>query len=267
MIEIAPHTTPSGLTKAQKTLTERISGREFSDLMSGTPRGATAMLRTLLAEIERYEPNSRSSARDLAALIRIHLLSQIDALWWGHARPYHRDSDVFNASDLVDVDKMPVRFRYRRQPTTFGGRAVRAAQRRIAPNRTPHTAGLRFTRTRREVVALIEQLAGEFRTLAPSGTPPLWVNSLTRSVQHQHRLRALGYTATLPSSHCTGYGIDIEMTWYRRYGAHGALQHVLLEHRDAGHVNVIDEGQAWHVCVSPAAVGPLRRDFDARIDG
>jgi hypothetical protein len=29
------------------------------------------------------------------------------------------------------------------------------------------------------------------------------------------------------------------------------LADLLLEHHDAGRLNVIDEGQAWHVCVSP----------------
>ena len=90
---------------------------------------------------------------------------------------------------------------------------------------------------------------------------------MTRSVRHQHRLRALGYAAILPSSHCTGYGIDVEMTWYRRYGAHGVLQRILLEHRDAGRMNVIDEGQAWHVCVSPSVVEVLQKAFAARIGG
>jgi hypothetical protein len=30
---------------------------------------------------------------------------------------------------------------------------------------------------------------------------------------------------------------------------------------------LIDEGQAWHVCVSPGAVDALRRDFDDGLDG
>jgi hypothetical protein len=70
-------------------------------------------------------------------------------------------------------------------------------------------------------------------------------------VEHQRRLRALGYTALLPSSHCVGYAADVEMTWFRRFGAHRALQEVLLDWQRSGDVNVIDEGQAWHVCLRP----------------
>jgi uncharacterized protein DUF5715 len=265
MIEVAAHTGPDGRRKARTILTDRLADAEFTDLLNATPRGAAAALQNLLGEVETYQPNSRSSAADLAALIRIHLLSHIDAHWWGRAAPFANDVDVLGADDLVDVDDLAVGFRYRRQVTTFAGRVARAAERRIMPQRTPRTAGLRFTRTRPEAVALIQQLAGEFRAGAPAGTPPLWVTSLTRSVQHQHRLRALGYAAVLPSSHCTGYGIDIEMTWYRRCGAHVALQRLLLARQDTGDINVIGEGQAWHVCISPAAIDALRADFTARI--
>ena len=114
---------------------------------------------------------------------------------------------------------------------------------------------------------MLNQLATEFAALAPSGTPPLWVTSLVRSLAHQQHLRRLGYAAVLPSSHCAGYAIDIEIAWFRRFDAHRALQGVLLDRQDAGDVNVIDEGQAWHVCVSPAAAPGLRRAFDAGIGG
>ena len=62
----------------------------------------------------------------------------------------------------------------------------------------------------------------------------------------------------LPSAHCVGYAADIEMTWFRQFGADRMLQEVLLERQEAGEVNVIDEGQAWHVCVRPGAGRALR---------
>jgi hypothetical protein len=267
MIELAAHGAPGDASKVTTILTDRLSGREFVDLFSATPDGVEATQRMLIAEAEAFRTNGRSSAADRAALIRIYLLAQIDAVWWGLTRPYATDIDVETASELYRIDALPIEFRYRRQATTLPARAWRAAERRIAPDRTPRTAGLRFTQARSASIELINQLAAEFRALAPVGTPPLWVNSMTRSVRHQHRLRALGYAAILPSSHCTGYGIDVEMTWYRRYGAHGVLQRILLGHRDAGRMNVIDEGQAWHVCVSPSAVDVLQKDFAARIGG
>ncbi len=267
MIELAAHGSPSDARKVTTILTERLAERDFADLFAATPDGVEATQRMVVAEAKAFRENSRSSAADRAALIRIYLLAQIDAIWWGHTRPYATDLDVETAEDLVAIDATPVEFRYRRQANTLPVRAWRAAERRIAPDRRPRTAGLRFTHARPAAVELVNQLAVEFRSLAPRGTPPLWVNSMTRSVRHQHRLRALGYAAILPSSHCTGYGIDIEMNWYRRYGAHGVLQRLLLEHRNAGHMNVIDEGQAWHICVSPNVVSALLDDFALRTGG
>jgi hypothetical protein len=267
MIDVAAHGGRDGLLKTEMVLSDRIPSPEFADLLAATPDGADAALRTLMVEVECFQPNSRSSADDVAALIRIFLLSQIDAFWWGRTAAYQTDTDVVHSPDLVDLDAIEVQFRYRRQVTTLAGRVIRAAERRVAPVRTPRTAGLRLTHARPEAITLIAQLADEFSRVAPAGTPPLWVTSLTRSIAHQHHLRSLGYSAMLPSSHCTGYGIDIEMDWYRRFDAHGALRELLLERQDTGDINVISEGQAWHVCISPTAVGSLREDYDIRIGG
>jgi hypothetical protein len=111
------------------------------------------------------------------------------------------------------------------------------------------------------MVALLGQVCAEFAKLAPIGAPPLWVTSMTRSVAHQRHLRDLGYAAMEPSSHCVGWAVDVEMAWFNRYGARGVLEGILLARQAAGHVNVIDEGQAWHVCVSPFAAPDLRADF------
>ena len=126
------------------------------------------------------------------------------------------------------------------------------------PERNPNTAGLRFPCARSELVVLLNQIAQEFAEVAPPGTPPLWVTSLARSVQHQRHLRTLGYAALLPSSHCVGYSADLEMTWFRRFNADQILQAILLHRQSLGEVNVIDEGQAWHVCVRPGAGHALR---------
>jgi hypothetical protein len=53
--------------------------------------------------------------------------------------------------------------------------------------------------------------------------------------------------------------MDIEMSWFRRFGAAATLEGLLAERQQAGEVNAIDEGQTWHLCLSPAAVG-ARRD-------
>ena len=77
-------------------------------------------------------------------------------------------------------------------------------------------------------------------------------HSTVRSVSHQRHLQTLGYSALLPSSHCSGWAADIEMAWLQHQGTADALRSVLLDYRDRDVLNVIDEGQAWHVCLNPA---------------
>jgi hypothetical protein len=247
---------------AERVLTRRLSESEFAMIFSATPSGPEAAARRVLREVRSYQHSARSSADNLTAMIRIALLAQIDMLWWGHLPAYEADSDVQAAIDLLDLDALrrdgKLLFRYRRQASTLIGRAARSAERIAAPGWAPRTAGLRFACARAELIVLLNQISADFAGLAPPGTPRMWVTSLARSVTHQRHLRDLGYAALLPSAHCVGYAADIEMTWFRQFDADDALQQVLLERQRAGEINVIDEGQAWHVCVRPGAGRALR---------
>lgn len=252
-------------------LAARLGDPELAAVLAATPGGLAGALHRMTAEIGNHLAGARSPAADLIALTRIYLFAQIDAMWWGSVPMYGTDAAVLSSPDLVDLE--PLRrggrlgFRYRRQAEALLTRAARSAERRAWPDRTPRTAGLRFTRIRSEAVALLNQLSAEFAAAAPPGTPPLWVTSLVRSIAHQQHLRALGYAAMLPSSHCAGYAMDIEISWFRRFGAHQALAALLLDRQDAGDINVIDEGQVWHVCISPAAAAGLRRAYAAEMGG
>jgi Family of unknown function (DUF5715) len=240
---------------AARILSRRLADPDITAVIEYTPQGSAGVLDRLLSEVRGYRPAARSSATSLTALLRISLLAQIDAVWWGRQEPYPTDAAVLAADDLLDLDALRegglLRFRYRHQAVSLVARAGRAVERRTMPSRVPATAGLWLARARPAAVALLNHIAAQFAERAPRGTPPLWVTSLARSVEHQRRLRALGYAALLPSSHCVGYAADIEMTWFRRFGAHRALQEVLLDWQRSGDVNVIDEGQAWHVCLRP----------------
>lgn len=245
-----------------RLLSRRLCAPEFSAVLSATPLGPDAAIERVLREVSTYRPNEHSSAGNLTAMVRIALLTQIDVLWWGHVPAYHADRDVFAAAELLDLDALRrgdmLLFRYRRQPYSFLGRAARSAERHAARDRLPNTAGLRFACARPELIVVLNQIAADFAKAAPPGTPPMWVTSLARSVEYQRHLRELGYAALLPSAHCVGYAADIEMTWFRRFKAEEALQRVLLERQRTGDVNVVDEGQAWHVCVRPGAGHSLR---------
>lgn len=266
LTEVVGSAGPSGVQRAEAVLGRRLDDAEFRTVLTQTPEGMSSVVESLTREVRDYRPNDRSAAIDLTALIRIFLLSQIDAVWWGRTKAYALDADMLRADELVELEPLrrrgALKIRYRTQSEQLWTRGVRAAMRRLAPDRTPRTVGLRYARTRPEVIALAHSLATDFTRLAPAGTPELWVNSLTRSVDYQLHLRSLGYSAVLPSAHCVGYAVDIEMAWFARFGARPVLEELLLERRDSGAVNVIDEGQAWHVCINPAATADLRRAFD-----
>ena len=247
---------------AERVLTRRLGEPEFAMVLSATPSGPEAAIQRILRDVRAYRRQSVNSADNLLAMVRIALLTQIDVLWWGHVPPYKSDADVLASPDLLDLDVLRrdglVAFNYRRQAANLFARAVRSAERAAAPSRAPATVGLRFACARAELIVVLNRIAADFARLARPGTPPLWVTSLARSVAYQRQLRHLGYAALLPSAHCAGYAADVEMTWYRQFDANHVLQAVLLGHQRDGDVNVIDEGQAWHVCVRPGAGRALR---------
>ncbi|WP_338747964.1 DUF5715 family protein [Janibacter alittae] len=234
---------------------------EIARALEFAPGGAGRAMDSMSREITDYQPNARSAADDLPSLVRILLLAQIDAIWWGHVPAYRTTETVDSTTELVDVrsgrnGRAPVRCRV--QPRTRTHRLARAVERRIVPDRTPRTAGVVSPRTRPEVNTLLGEISADFHRIVPSGTPPLWVTSMTRSIEHQQHLRSLGYSAVLPSAHCTGHAVDLEMRWFERFGVGDVLAEVLWAHQDEGRVNVINEGQAWHVCISPDALAGLR---------
>jgi hypothetical protein len=249
---------PPDAGEAERILERRIGDDPFAAVLAATPAGRDGTIAQLLFEVRNFERSSRSTASGVAGHVRLVLLTQIEVIWWGREPGYRMDDDLLDSADLVDLDELDadgaLRFCYRHQATSLASRAVRAAQRRTMPGRAPRTAGLRLAKAAPELVAWLNQIAAEFEHQAPAGTPPLWVTSLTRSVAYQRHLKSLGYSAPLPSAHCVGFAADIEMTWYRRFQAHRLLRGMLRDHQRAGEVNVIDEGQAWHVCLSPALV-------------
>ncbi|WP_405108414.1 DUF5715 family protein [Micromonospora sp. NBC_01405] len=269
LIEVGALAEPESTGARQVLLDERLREPAIAAVLDATPQGLIGARETLLLEMARYRPNPRSSAADLTALIRIYLLSRIDVLWWRDAPTFMTDAQVNASADLVDLEWLRrrdlLRFRYQEQPATVVGRSVRAVRRRLLPEARPHTAGLKFRRARREVIGLLNDIGREFDRIAPPGTPPLWVTSLVRSAEHQHQLRRLGYAAMVPSGHCLGYAVDVELAWFQRFGARDALAGLLLARQRAGEVNVVDEGQAWHLCLAPAAGLRFRRSYEAEM--
>ncbi|WP_229405392.1 DUF5715 family protein [Micromonospora sp. NBRC 110038] len=269
LVEVGALADPDSAGARQVLLDERLREPAIAAVLDATAQGLVGARETLLLEMARYQPSPRSSAGDLAALVRIYLLSRIDVMWWRDATTFMTDAQVHASNELVDLEWLRrrdlLRFRYQEQPATVVGRGVRAVRRRLLPDARPRTAGLKFRRARREVIGLLNDIGREFARSAPPGTPPLWVTSLVRSAEHQHRLRRLGYAAMVPSGHCLGYAVDVEMSWFQRFGARDVLAGLLLARQQAGEINVVDEGQAWHVCLAPAARARFRRAYEAEM--
>jgi hypothetical protein len=267
--EAGRHPGSSDLPAAEGLVARRLGQPEFTAVLSRLDGGVDVAAARLIREIRNYRPSVRSSASDLPALLRIFLLSQIDSAWWRGTAPFVSSADVRCSAELVDLRPLRsakmLQFQYRAQPAGLPGRVRDWAQRQALPAVRPRTAGLRFTRSRPAVVAVVNQIASELAAALPPRTPRLWVTSMVRSVQHQHRLRSLGYAAVLPSSHCVGYACDLEMHWFRRFDQDNLLARLLFERQDAGQLNVIDEGQAWHLCVNPLACDELQAAYDAQL--
>ncbi|KKJ94211.1 hypothetical protein [Micromonospora sp. HK10] len=269
LVEVGALAGAPSTTARQVLLDQRLREPAIAAVLDATPQGYVGARETLLLEMARYQPNARSSAQDLTALVRIYLLSRIDVMWWRDTPTLLTDSQVDTSTDLVDLEWLRRRgllaFRYQEQPVGVVGRGLRAVGRRLRPGATPRTAGLRFRRARREIVALLNDIGRQFALACPPGTPPLWVTSLARSAEHQYRLRRLGYAAMVPSGHCLGWAADVEVAWYQRFGARDTLTGLLLARQEAGEINVVDEGQAWHICLAPDARRRFRRAYEAEM--
>src|SRR5215475_2768085 len=268
--ETSRHRRPADLPVIERLVARRLGEPELSAVLSHVNGGADAAADCLLREIRSYQPGARSSsASDLPTFIRVLLLSQIDSIWWSRATPFRSDADVLSSAELVDLRPLTfarkLEFQYRAQPAGFTGRARDWLRNKVLPGIRPRVAGLRFTRSRPVVVAVVNQIARQFADALPPRTPRLWVTSMVRSVEHQYRLRALGYAAVVPSSHCAGYACDLEMKWFRRFDPDNVLARLLSERQEAGQLNVIDEGTTWHLCVSPHACADLQADYDDQL--
>ena len=240
---------------------------DVGSLMVASAGSPGDTLERLTGEIERFRPTTRSNAQAPHEFARILLLQHIDVLWWSGGMSF-ADEEAVRCSDalvsLADLRRRGrLRFRYKVAARTLPARARAGLARRWNPDRDPRSSGLSHDRARPAMVALLEDVAVRFAEAAPGWDHGLWVNCILRSEAAQQHLRELGYSAFPRSSHCAGYAADLEMDWVARRGGAGALRSVLLGLRDVGVVNVIDEGQAWHVCLNPAWVAHYDRQFGA----
>ena len=231
-----------------------LQDEEFA-FLDGLEGGHPKMVEQAADEYARFEPTQASNVGSAAALVRILLLQTLDLAWWGSVPDFSDDASVEHAPDLVDLCDLrragAVDFGFGVASDGLVHRGRDFLVHRLLPDREPRGPGLPFVRVRPAMVAMLNEIAGITAKKAPSEAPPIWVNSIVRSVEHQKKLRRLGFSALLPSVHCRGWAADIELAWFERFGAADALREVLLGQLDEGVLNVIDEGRAWHVCLAP----------------
>lgn len=251
--QVAVHADVSGRPRVRRLLEDEPALMAVLDALPDRTGPAPSIIE---ATVDSFRPSVRSNARTPADLLRILLLQQIDVLWWSAAAPFADDDAVHRSPELVSLPELrragTLGFRFSVSPRTLPDRAWRYARRRCAPDRTPRSSGLSYPLARPAMVGLLNDVGARFAAAAPDWRRGLWVNCIQRSEAAQQRLRDLGYSALAHSAHCAGYAADIEMDWLERHGRGDALRRVLLDLRDDGRLNVIDEGQAWHVCLSPA---------------
>ncbi|WP_249522406.1 hypothetical protein [Modestobacter marinus] len=232
---------------------------EVCAVLSHLPGGAPAALERLAEEVRCFRPSPRSNAATAARMARIVLLQQVDVVWYGTVPPFADTEAVLGAAELTSLAALrrrgQLRFHYRVGTSALPRRARDHVVRRWLPGLEPRTSGLSHPLARPEMVAVLNEIADRFAEAVPAWRRGLWVNCLVRSTLDEYRLRELGYSALLPSAHCTGHAADIEMAWLHRHGVAGALHDVLTDYADDGTLNVIDEGQAWHVCLHPDRIG------------
>ncbi len=233
-----------------------------SDALEASPLDELAHLRggrerivaQAVEDYRRFAPSEASNASSAAGLVRILLLQNVDLLWWEDVDDFDTAADA-RAAGLLDLRDLKrageVRFSFGIASDGLVRRGRDFLVQRLAPNREPRGPGLAFTDIRPEMLGVLNEISTATVELAPAGTPAIRVNSIVRTVEHQNHLKTLGFSALSPSAHCRGWAADIEVTWFERFGAAGALREVLLDYLDRGVLNVIDEGRAWHICLSP----------------
>lgn len=271
VMEAGRYPRASELSAVERLVSKRLREPELNAVLSCLDGGEDAAAASLIAEIRNcgYPANAHGSPGDVPTFIRILLLSQIDSVWWSRTIPFNSEADVLCSAELVGLGPLKsakaLAFQYRAQPAGLPGRARDWAQHKLLPAFRPRVAGLRFTCSRPAVVAVVNQVALDFAAAAAPRTPRIWVTSMVRSVEHQYRLRALGYPAVVPSAHCVGYACDLEISWFRRFDPDNLLPRLLSERQEAGQLNVIDEGRTWHLCVNPNACGELQTAYDTQL--
>ena len=179
------------------------------EFLATLPGGRARVVEQSVQDYIRFTPTPASNAKSAAGLVRILLLQNIDLLWWEGTADFVTRADLERAGlvDLVAERRAGgVAFGFGIGSDRLMRRGRDFVVQRVAPWREPRGPGLAFTRIRPEMLALLNEVALRVHAVVPPRTPPIRINSIIRTVEHQEHLRALGFSALTPSAHCRGLG-------------------------------------------------------------
>ena len=243
----------------RRALSEAIESPEMRPVLEAAGVDPEHLTARASAAAEGFRARAAATATSAQHEVEIMLRQQVDLAWWAHAQDFDSDADLVSSPEMVDLRSLrrggQLQFRFALASDQILPRAWKYAIRRWRPDYAPGTPGLSSPYARPQMVTLLNRIATDFaqRTaLVRPDAPPLWVNSITRTVAHQCQLLELGFSAHYPSAHCKGWAADIEVGWYARFGMDAVLIDVLSRWQHQGRISAIDEGRIWHVCPHPS---------------
>lgn len=244
--------------RLRHAVTEAIDGEAMRPVLTAAGVDRQHLAARAVAAGEGFRARAAATATSPEHEMEIMLRQQVDLAWWAHAQDFDTDADLATSPEMVDLRALrrggQLGFRFALASDNILPRAWKYAIRTWRPDYAPGTPGLSSPYARPQMVALLNEIAADFRNAAEATSlnpPALWVNSITRTVAHQCQLLELGFSAHYPSAHCKGWAADVEVGWYARFGLERVLTGVLEHWQQQGRISAIDEGRIWHVCPHP----------------
>lgn len=248
----------SAAQQAEERLRERLGATLF--LLSPDEQRRQALL-TLFDRNCALLRRADESEERLRRRLRVLALHLIEANWHFGAQEYADQDAIENDSALIDLRRRPeqldLQFQFVAAPAGWWQRGLR-----FVFKASHRTAGMQCTFTRPETLALANQVARAVSAMS-SDSPPLLVTSMLRSASHQRHLARLGFLAPERSAHCSGYAVDFLAVERRQQSA---LEQIAARLLESGAAHTIAEGDAMHICFSPASIAAACYDARRSLD-
>jgi hypothetical protein len=204
-------------------------------------------------------------------MLNVLLGQVVDATWYGTYPRYLSDADVQQDDTLVSFTRSREDFDVRFDYVQYHGHvvmripnSVRLRYRGVTNHPGRYTQGLTTTRSKRATAALMNQIANAVTDdIRPRHPLKIMINSILRTVAHQHSLATWGYVAPRRSAHLAGYAADIEKGWYERHDQRvsRSLELIVSDLSKRDVIYAVDGRTHWHICLNPAHIPYFESEF------